>query len=75
MKRLTASKRIQPTIASKLSPLPDVLAKLHERNRNNVLIVPAVFSASGDWMRGLRRAARDYEDKMTLRWRSGLGGR
>jgi len=54
--------------------LPAVLTELVGEGRRNVLVVPAVFCADGDTMRRLRRAARDIEDQMTLRWRPGLGG-
>jgi len=54
--------------------LPAVLALLRERNRTNVLIIPAAFYADGVMMRALRRAVATDEDKMTLHWRPGLGG-
>ncbi len=53
--------------------LPNVLAQLLEKNRKNVLIVPATFCADGATMRALQRSVRDREDKMTLIWQPGLG--
>ena len=55
--------------------LAAVLAKLESENRRNVLIAPAAFYADGEAMRALRRQARDFEERMTLHWRPGLGGR
>ena len=54
--------------------LHDVLAKLQTEGRKNILIAPAVFFASPDWMRTLRASVRDLEDQMTLQWLPGLGG-
>ncbi len=54
--------------------LPNVLTKLSNQGRKNVLIVPATFCADGETMRSLRRGVRDFEDQMTLHWRPGLGG-
>jgi uncharacterized iron-regulated protein len=54
--------------------LAQVLKELLAENRKNVLIVPAVFCADATLMRPLGRAARDYEDEMTLQWLPGLGG-
>lgn len=51
-----------------------VLTELESQGRKNVLVVPAVFCADGETMRGLARSARGVEDQMTLRWRPGLGG-
>ncbi len=53
--------------------LEDVLARLAEKGRKNVLIIPAMFCAEGELMRGLRKSVRHLEDQMTLRWRPGLG--
>jgi uncharacterized iron-regulated protein len=55
--------------------LPAVLATLESENRRNVLIAPAVFYADGETMRALRRQTHDFEERMTLHWRPGLGGR
>lgn len=54
--------------------LPVVLEELLGKNRKNVLIVPATWSADGETMRALRDAARPFEDRMTIHWRPGLGG-
>ena len=54
--------------------LDQVLKELLAENRKNVLIVPAVFCGDASLMRPLGRAARDYEDEMTLQWLPGLGG-
>ena len=54
--------------------LPNVLEKLLSENRENVLVVPVRFCASGDEMRALARLAREFEDTMTLHWLPGLGG-
>lgn len=54
--------------------LAKVLAKLHSENRNNVLIVPAVFYAETDWLRELRKIGDNFYDEMTLHWMPGLGG-
>ncbi|HZL99279.1 MAG TPA: ChaN family lipoprotein, partial [Planctomycetota bacterium] len=55
--------------------LPAVLARLESENRRNVLIVPAVFHAGGEAMRALERSVRAFEERMTLHWLPGLGGR
>jgi len=55
--------------------LPAVLAQLESENRRNVLIAPVVFYADGETMRALRRQAASFEERMTLHWRPGLGGR
>ena len=52
--------------------IEDVLADLH---RSNVLIVPAVFCAEADFMRGLRDRGREHLEKMTATFLPGLGGR
>lgn len=54
--------------------LPAVLAELAAKNRTNVLIVPAAWCAGGATMRALQQSVREYEDRMTLNWRPGLGG-
>ena len=54
--------------------LHDVLAKLYSEGRKNILIAPAVFFASPDWMRTLRAGVRDLENQLTLQWLPGLGG-
>ncbi len=54
--------------------LSTVLAELVAKNRTNVLIVPAVWCADGATMRALQRSTREFEDRMTLQWRPGLGG-
>ena len=54
--------------------LPAVLSKLESENRRNVLVAPGVFYADGETMRALRRQTLDFEERMTLHWRPGLGG-
>jgi uncharacterized iron-regulated protein/predicted esterase len=54
--------------------LAKVLEKLSAEKRKNVLIVPATFCADGATMRALQGKVRDWEDKMTIAWRPGLGG-
>jgi len=54
--------------------LPVVLAELAAKNRTNALVVPATWCADGTTMRALQRSAREFEDRMTLQWRPGLGG-
>ena len=55
--------------------LPAMLEKLSQRNRNNVLIMPAMFCADGALMRGLYDSAGGATDTMTLHWRPGLGAK
>ncbi len=55
--------------------LPNVLTELLANNRKNVLIVPATWCADGAAMRALQRTTREFEDRMTVQWRPGLGGR
>ncbi len=52
-----------------------VLEKLKSENRENILIVPAMFCADGSFMRGLKKRVSGLEDQMTLQWLPGLGGR
>ena len=66
--------RLRIATATGERSLPNVLARLRERNRTNVLIIPAAFCVDGMAMRALQRSVRDDEDKMTLHWRPGLGG-
>lgn len=54
--------------------LPVVLAELVAKNRTNVLVLPATWCADGATMRALQRSAREFEDRMTVQWRPGLGG-
>lgn len=51
-----------------------VLEELIGKNRKNVLVVPAQWCADGDVLRALKKAARPFENQMTLHWRPGLGG-
>ena len=53
--------------------LADVLARLLEEGRTNVLVVPAAFHAGADAVRALRDQARAFEDRMSLSWLPGLG--
>lgn len=55
--------------------LPVVLSNLQAGGRRNVLIVPATFCAKASTMRALKRSVRTLENKMTLHWLPGLGGR
>ncbi|MBM4000892.1 MAG: M20/M25/M40 family metallo-hydrolase [Planctomycetes bacterium] len=63
-------------VATSDGPLapPSVLAKLQSENRKNILLVPATFHASPDWLRDLRRDLDAFENQMTLQWLPGLGG-
>jgi len=54
--------------------LATVLTELLAKNRKNVLIVPATWCADGATMRALQRSTREFEDRMTVQWRPGLGG-
>jgi hypothetical protein len=67
--------RVAVTGGDAADALPAVLTKLESENRRNVLIAPAMFYADGDTMRALRREAQPLEERMTLHWRPGLGGR
>ncbi|WP_428307732.1 ChaN family lipoprotein [Lacipirellula sp.] len=55
--------------------LPSVLKKLEGENRRNVLIVPAMFYAPTPWLHELAASAAEFENRMTLQWQPGLGGR
>ncbi|NQU49719.1 MAG: ChaN family lipoprotein [Planctomycetes bacterium] len=67
--------RLRIADSSDAKNLPAVLSKLASENRNNILIVPAVFCASADTMRTLRASVKSFEDRLTLHWQAGLGGR
>ncbi len=67
--------RLRIAVAEGERSLPDVLSKLHDAGRNNVLIVPATFCADAATMRTLKRSVRRFENQMTLQWLPGLGGR
>ena len=67
--------RVATTGGEAADELPAVLARLESENRRNVLIVPAVFYADGETMRALRRSVQPFEERLTLHWRPGLGGR
>lgn len=54
--------------------LGHVLQALLEKNRKNVLIVPATFHAGESAMRSLVREVEELDDRMTLHWLPGLGG-
>lgn len=64
--------RLRIATASGELGLAQVLDKLHAKNRNNVLILPAVFCADGATMRTLQEQAGD-SDAMTLHWLPGFG--
>jgi hypothetical protein len=66
--------RLVLAYASGERDLPAVLAELAAKNRTNVLVVPATWCADAATMRALQRSAREFEDRMTLQWRPGLGG-
>ena len=55
--------------------LPHVLSDLLEARRKNVLIVPALYCADAGMMQRLQRMVREFEDRMTIQWMPGLGGR
>lgn len=55
--------------------LADVLAELRGQGRLNVLVVPAVFHADAATMRAIQQSVGALEDRMTLHWLPGLGGR
>ena len=64
--------RVRIATASGERALDQVLAQLRASNRNNVLILPAVFCADSATMRALQELAGDA-DAMTLHWLPGLG--
>ncbi|MEO2049807.1 MAG: ChaN family lipoprotein [Pirellulales bacterium] len=55
--------------------LTNVLQKLHLENRNNVLIVPAVFYANRSWLHELAEQTVSLQNSMVIQWLPGLGGR
>jgi len=55
--------------------LPDVVTRLRDQGRKNILVVPAMFYADVLVMRELQARLRDVADELTLHWRPGLGGR
>ena len=67
--------RVAVTGGDPADGLPVVLGKLEAERRRNVLIAPAVFYADAETMRALRAQAAGFEERMTLHWRPGLGGR
>jgi len=67
--------RVATTGGSADRSLPAVLEKLESERRRNILIVPAAFCADVLTMRELARVTRPFEDRMTLHWLPGLGGR
>ncbi|MHB0959263.1 MAG: ChaN family lipoprotein [Pirellulaceae bacterium] len=66
--------RLRIAMSAGEANLHDVLVKLQSEGRKNILIVPAVFFANGDWMRSLKAGVRDLENELTLQWVPGLGG-
>ncbi len=54
--------------------LPEVLDRLEQSGRSNVLIVPAGFCADAAAMQRLRERAADHDERMTISWLPGLGG-
>ncbi len=54
--------------------LPETLAALREKGRRNLLVVPAVFCATADEMRALRRSAGEELRGFDVAWLPGLGG-
>lgn len=54
--------------------LTEMLGKLLDENRKNVLIVPAEFYAGPDRMTKMAAAALPFIDQMTIHWLPGLGG-
>ena len=67
--------RVAVTGGDAADALPAVLARLESERRRNVLVAPAVFYADGETMRALRDSARGFDERLTLHWRPGLGGR
>ncbi len=65
--------RLRIATASGERALPALLAALLDKNRKNVLIVPALFCADGASMRALQHSVRAFDDRMTLVWQPGLG--
>jgi uncharacterized iron-regulated protein len=55
--------------------LANVLQKLHSENRNNLLIVPAVFYANRSWLHELAEQTVSMQNSMVIQWLPGLGGR
>ena len=55
--------------------LNSVLAALAKDNRKNVLVVPVVFCADSNQMQQMKQSVAQMENKMTIRWLPGLGGR
>ena len=55
--------------------LPDVVTRLRDQGRKNILVVPAMFYADVLVMRELQAQLRDVADELTLHWQPGLGGR
>ncbi len=74
---LSKSSRFHRLVVAETSgerTLPVVLAELVAKKRTNVLVVPAVWCADGATMRALQRSTREFDDRMTVQWRPGLGG-
>ncbi|MFT7618253.1 MAG: putative iron-regulated protein [Planctomycetota bacterium] len=55
--------------------LHSVLTELKEKNRKNVLIIPAEFCASATVMQALSRSVASLDDQMTIHWQPGLGSK
>ena len=74
---LNARSRFHRLRVATADDLADVLEVLLSERRSNVLIVPSGFCADGDRMRLLRRRVSEagLDDRMTLHWSPGLGGR
>lgn len=66
--------RVRVATLGERLPLPEVLTTLREKNRTNVLIVPACFYADDAMLSAALSATRRLEG-MTLHWMPGLGGR
>jgi hypothetical protein len=54
--------------------LKQVLQKLLDEKRTNLLIVPAEFYSGESLMQELERQASGFSDRMTVHWLPGLGG-
>ncbi len=62
-------------VVSTLDDLNAVLEELLANDRKNVLIIPATFCADIATMQRLRSQVSPFENRMTIHWLPGLGGR
>ncbi|HVS18149.1 MAG TPA: ChaN family lipoprotein [Planctomycetota bacterium] len=54
--------------------LPRMLMRQVEEGRRNVLVVPAVFHGERGMLEEIREACSNFEDRLDLAYRAGLGG-